>query len=237
VPRLEKILKDNIASFWLSKSLDRVNGGYTINFGPKGQPKGPGTKMIVSQARNVWLFSRMARTGNGNKQYLEAADLGYKFLKEKMWDAKNGGFYWEVDATGNQKLKTMKHLYGQAFGLYAISEYYMATRKKEALDFAIRLFELLDAKSHDKTYGGYVEVVHGRTDATLDSRDQASVGPVTEPECCSALVGERARAGEWREQHHPIDGQPVAHGSSGGRTAERVGHKTMRRPVHRGDGR
>ena len=39
------------------------------------------------------------------------------FLKEKMWDAKNGGFYWEVDATGNQKLKPRKHLYGQAFGL------------------------------------------------------------------------------------------------------------------------
>ena len=157
VPRLEKILKDNIASFWLSKSLDRVNGGYTINFGPKGAPKGPGTKMIVSQARNVWLFSRLARSNSGAKQYLEAADLGYRFLKEKMWDSKNGGFYWEVDATGSQKLKTRKHLYGQAFGLYAISEYYMATRKKEALDFAVRLFELLDAKSHDKTYGGYIE--------------------------------------------------------------------------------
>ena len=158
VPRLEKILKSNIASFWLSKSLDRVNGGYTINFGPKGEPKGPGTKMIVSQARNVWLFSRMARLAEGSKpRYLEAADLGYRFLKEKMWDSRNGGFYWEVDATGTKKLKSGKHLYGQAFGLYAISEYYLATRKKDALDLANRLFDLLEAKSHDKTHGGYVE--------------------------------------------------------------------------------
>jgi len=37
-----------------------------------------------------------------------------------MWDAKNGGFYWEVDVTGNKKLMPKKHLYGQAFGLYAI---------------------------------------------------------------------------------------------------------------------
>jgi hypothetical protein len=87
------------------------------------------------------------------------------------------------------------------------------------------------------TYGGYVEVVHRRTDATFDSRDQASVGPVTEPECGCELVGERARAGEWREQHHPIRGQPVAHGSSGGRTAERVGNESTRRPVRRGDRR
>jgi len=51
IPKLEKNLKENIMAFWLSKSLDRVNGGYTINFGPKGEPKGPGTKMIVTQAR------------------------------------------------------------------------------------------------------------------------------------------------------------------------------------------
>jgi mannobiose 2-epimerase len=157
VPKLEKILNQNIAAFWLSRSLDRGNGGYTINFGPKGEAKGPGVKMIVSQARNVWLFSRMSRAGYGGKECLPAAELGYRFLKEKMWDQKNGGFYWEVDATGNTKRQSKKHLYGQAFALYAISEYYLATRKREALDFAIRLFNLIEAKAHDKTYGGYIE--------------------------------------------------------------------------------
>ena len=180
LPRLEKILKENIVSFWLSKSLDSVNGGYTINFGPKGEPKGPGTKMIVSQARNVWLFSRMARTGDGGKQqYLEAADLGYRFLKEKMWDSRNGGFYWEVDPTG-KKLQSRKHLYGQAFGLYALAEYYLATHKKEALDLANRLFDLLEAKSHDKTYGGYVEFFN---------EDWSSPSPQTESYMGNGLAG------------------------------------------------
>jgi mannose/cellobiose epimerase-like protein (N-acyl-D-glucosamine 2-epimerase family) len=105
VPKLERNLKENIAPFWLSKALDQKNGGYIINFGPRGEPKGEGTKMIVTQARTVWLFSRMARAGYEPEKYLEAADLGYRFLKEKMWDKKNGGFYWEVDATGAQKLK------------------------------------------------------------------------------------------------------------------------------------
>jgi mannobiose 2-epimerase len=157
VPKLEKILKENIAAFWLSKSLDGKNGGYTINFGPRGEPKGPGVKMVVSQARNVWLFSRLARAGYGGKECLAAAEHGYRFLKEKMWDRKNGGFYWQVDATGATKLQSKKHLYGQAFALYAISEYYLATKKREALDFAIQLFMLIEAKSHDKTYGGYIE--------------------------------------------------------------------------------
>ena len=155
--KLENNLKENIAAFWYPKTLDRKNGGYTINHGPTGEPKGEGTKMIVTQARMVWLFSRMARAGYRTRENLDAAAVGYRFLTEKMWDQKNGGFYWEVDATGNQKLKAKKHLYGQAFALYALSEYYLASQKKEARDFAIRFFDLLELKSHDKTYGGYAE--------------------------------------------------------------------------------
>ncbi|HEV8132132.1 MAG TPA: AGE family epimerase/isomerase [Acidobacteriota bacterium] len=172
IPKLEKILKENIASFWYTKSLDHRNGGYVINFGPHGESKGGGTKMIVTQARTVWLFSRMARAGYGGKEYLDAAEWGYRFLKEKMWDAKNGGFYWEVDATGDKKLKPRKHLYGQSFGLYALSEYYLASKNKEALDFAIRLFNLLEAKSHDQTYGGYIEFFN--EDWTTPPREEQS---------------------------------------------------------------
>jgi mannobiose 2-epimerase len=157
IPRLEKVLKENIASFWLTKSLDRINGGYTINFGPNSEPKGPGTKMIVTQARTMWLFARLDRAGYGGDEYIKAAEHGYRFLKDKMWDEKNGGFYWEVDATGNEKLNPKKHLYGQSFALYAISEYYLATKRQDVLDFAVRFFKLLEEKSHDKKYGGYIE--------------------------------------------------------------------------------
>jgi len=157
VPRLEKILTENIEPFWYEKSLDRQNGGYVISFDQQGKLKEPVTKMIVTQARQVWLFSRLARAGYEPQKHLEAAKLGYRFLKDKMWDPTNGGFYWEVDITGNQKLKPNKHLYGQSFGLYAISEYALASGDKEALDFAVQFFNLLEEKSHDKVYGGYVE--------------------------------------------------------------------------------
>ncbi len=156
VPRLEKNLKDNIVAFWMSKSLDQKNGGYIINFGPRSEPKGPGTKMIVTQARQIWLFSHLAHEGFGT-EYLGPAELGYRFLIDKMWDPEHGGFYWEVDATGAQKLNPKKHLYGQSFALYAVSEYYLASRKKDVLDFAVKFFNLLEARAHDKTYGGYLE--------------------------------------------------------------------------------
>jgi len=157
IPRLEKNLKENIIAFWLPRSLDRDHGGYTINFGPLGEPKGPGTKMIVTQARMVWLFSRLARAGYGGKEYLDAAELGYRFLRQKMWDEKSGGFYWEVDPTGERKIQTGKHLYGQSFALYAISEYYLASGRQEALDFAVQIFNLIEGKSHDRVHGGYNE--------------------------------------------------------------------------------
>ena len=108
IPKLEKMLHENIASFWLVKSPDHENGGYIINFGHKGELKPGGTKMIVTQARTLWLFSRLARAGYGRQEHLKAAELGYQFLTEKMWDQENGGFYWEVDTTGGKKLQSRK---------------------------------------------------------------------------------------------------------------------------------
>jgi len=158
LPRLERNLKENIAPFWMRTSLDLKNGGYLLNLDESGTfNSGHATKMIVTQARQVWLFSRLARAGYGGREYLDAADLGFRFLKDRMWDAQNGGFYWEVDVKGEKHLNPRKHLYGQAFGLYGLSEYYLASRKKEVLELAVRLFNLLEARSHDNTYGGYIE--------------------------------------------------------------------------------
>ena len=157
VPKLEKILLENIEPFWYGKSLDRANGGYIISFDSQGKLKEPVTKMIVTQARQVWLFSRLARAGYEPQKHLEAAKLGYQFLRDKMWDRTNGGFYWAVDITGNQKLQPNKHLYGQSFALYAISEYAITSGDKDALNFAVEFFNLLEAKSHDPIHGGYIE--------------------------------------------------------------------------------
>ncbi len=156
IPQLETLLKENIGSFWLTKALDHQYGGYTINFDATGQQRPNGTKMIVTQARTVWLFSRLARAGYG-EAYLAAAEHGVAFLRDVMWDSENGGFFWEVDVTGNQRLNPRKHMYGQAFALYGISEYALASQNQEALEFATECFNLLEDKAHDNEYSGYLE--------------------------------------------------------------------------------
>ncbi|MCF7972308.1 MAG: AGE family epimerase/isomerase [Phycisphaerae bacterium] len=157
IPKLEKMLHENIAAFWLSKSIDRDHGGYTINFGPQGEDRPSGTKMIVTQARTLWLFSRLIRAGYGTDEMVQAARHGYAFLTDKMWDHEHGGFYWEVDVTGQTKRNPLKHMYGQGFALYAISEYSLASKDPAVLAFANRFFELLDTKAYDRVNGGYNE--------------------------------------------------------------------------------
>ncbi len=160
-PRLERMLVDNILRFWYPQTLDREHGGYLLNHDERGAWKGSALKALVTQARMVWFFARMARAGYGDrKQMLEAADHGYRFLMERMRDPLHGGFYWRVDATGLKPLAPNKHLYGQAFALYALSEFAMASGRRDAREAAVRLFELLEEKAHDRQHGGYLEYFH-----------------------------------------------------------------------------
>ena len=117
---LEDLLTRNILGWWYPEVIDREEGGYRLNHDRDGKYKGPGNKAIVTQARVVWFLSRIARTKYGKPEHLEGARHGVAFLREKMWDAEHGGFYWEVDSKGDRATKPEKHLYGQAFGLYAL---------------------------------------------------------------------------------------------------------------------
>lgn len=48
-----------------------------------------------------------------------------------------------------------KHTYNQAFAIYALSSYYAATGKTEALDHAFALYEVIERKCKDER--GYLE--------------------------------------------------------------------------------
>jgi mannobiose 2-epimerase len=108
---------------------------------------------------------------------LEAADHGYRFLISRMYDARHGGFAWETDVTGKVKTKPKIHLYGQSFALYAISEYAMASGRKDVLDFATRFFQTLENKAHDKQYGGYIEFFNEDWSTPSESEASYMSGP------------------------------------------------------------
>jgi mannobiose 2-epimerase len=159
---IERNLHESIVAFWLPRSIDRQHGGYHINFDIRGEHNGKTTKGLVTQARMVWVWARLARAGlDGPKfkraDYLAAAEHGFHFLRDRLRDGEHGGYFWEVDQTGTTRLRPNKHLYGQAFALYALGEYHLATDDRQALELAHCLFDTLERHSHDRQHGGYHE--------------------------------------------------------------------------------
>ncbi|MCG6926871.1 MAG: AGE family epimerase/isomerase [Acidobacteria bacterium] len=155
---LEKLLLENIVPFWYPGVIDEEHGGYRLNHDAEGRWLGPADKVLVTQARTVWFFSRLHNSPYGKPEHLEAARHGFRFLKDRMWDPENGGFYWSVSSDGSEPAEAHKHLYGEGFGLYALTEYIKASKDSEAIELARELFTLMEEKAHDDEYGGYLEL-------------------------------------------------------------------------------
>jgi cellobiose epimerase len=64
--------------------------------------------------------------------------------------------YWMVDADGTPR-DTRKHVYAQAFAIYALAEHHRATGNAASLQDAISLFELVERHAQDVEFGGYEE--------------------------------------------------------------------------------
>jgi mannobiose 2-epimerase len=158
LPALEKNLEEAVVRFWYPRVLDRTHGGYRVAFDAAGAPAADGSKMIVTQARMLWLFARLARAGHRSADMREAAAHGYRFLDDRMWDRRHGGYVWEVDETGARVTDATKVIYGEAFALYALAEYHRATGDPGALARATELFDLIDGRARDPLYGGYYEL-------------------------------------------------------------------------------
>jgi len=154
---LERILIKNIISFWYPQAVDLEDGGYRVPDDSQARRKSRANKSLVGQARTLWFFSRLAKSKYGSTEHLKAAKHGYDFLYGRMWDADFGGFYWEVGAARARATKPDKHLYGQAFGLYALAEYARASEDSSVTAAARDLFNLFETHAHDEQYGGYKE--------------------------------------------------------------------------------
>jgi mannobiose 2-epimerase len=147
---------------WYPAILDTVYGGYLSDYNYKWELAGPQNKMIVTQARHVWTASTLYESYPDNKLYLRVAEHGYQFLRDKMWDAKHGGFYQLVNQKGepigdDPKYGQVKTAYGNAFGIYGLAAYYRVSKKEEVLELAKKAFNWLEEHSHDPVKKGYFQ--------------------------------------------------------------------------------
>lgn len=155
---MEFSLQRELLDKWYPQSVDTMWGGFLTTFTYDFRPTGPQEKMIVSQARHTWTNSKASLRYPSNNIYKNAALHGFRFLKETMYDKEYGGFYTLVDRKGKVKDGDVsKTAYGNAFGIYALSAYYAASRDAEALDLAKQAFLWLEKGSHDALKKGYFQ--------------------------------------------------------------------------------
>ncbi len=158
---------------WYPLSTDSIDGGFLSTFTFDFKPVGTQDKFIVTQARHIWSTAKAAIAYPEKKYYLAAAKIGFLFLKNKMWDSIYGGFYNLVDRKGKDKsnLLAPKEAYGNAFAIYALSEYYQASGDLAALKLATQTFMWLEKHSHDTIFKGYYQ--HLKRNGTPVLRDTA----------------------------------------------------------------
>lgn len=148
-------LTGHILPFWSAIMVDKENGGFYGRMDGKNRLIKDAPKGGILNARILWTFSSAYNT-LGDTKYLKMATYTREYLFAHFTDTQYGGTYWSLDASGNP-LDTKKQIYSQAFCIYALIEYYLASGDRQSLEYAITLFNLIEQHSFDKVRNGYLE--------------------------------------------------------------------------------
>lgn len=149
-----KHLKESIIPFW-NKLVDRDYGGFYGFADANGIADKKADKGVILCNRILWFYSNCYML-LGDRELLEYARHCFNFLADYCYDKKYGGVYWSVEYNGTPK-DVIKHTYNQAFAIYSLSSYYLASNKEctKAIEMAMSLYALIESSCRDEK--GYLE--------------------------------------------------------------------------------
>lgn len=170
---LEAELHENILPFWINRMTDPLQGGFFGRMLNDGTVIPEAPRGAVLNARILWTFSA-AYNSTGREEYLLQARIAYVYFLTHFLDKKSGGIFWSVSARG-EVLNDRKQIYAQAFGIYALSEFYKASQEADAIMYAVDLYNLIEESAFDKKNNGYIEALSrnwtGLEDLRLSPKD------------------------------------------------------------------
>lgn len=155
----ENHLINELLPFWTTRMKDEIYGGFNTHFDKSGKDTGEDEKSLIAQTRCIYTIASAHRAGYGEGKFAGLAKHGVDFLISNMWDKKYGGFFWMMDRKGNVKID-QKIIYGQSFAIYSLSEYTLATGDPLGIEYAGKVFDLIQKYCSDTMYGGYWEMFH-----------------------------------------------------------------------------
>ncbi len=148
-------LTRNILPFWIERMVDNKHGGFFGRMDGGNNIISDAPKGAILNARILWSFSS-AYAELGDPVYLQMASRAREYILDHFFDNVNGGTWWSLSGAGDP-LDTKKQIYSQAFFIYALSEFYLATGDELCKNKAIDLFRLIEKYSFDKELNGYFE--------------------------------------------------------------------------------
>lgn len=155
VKEFREHLVHDLIPFW-NRLKDETYGGMYGFVDQDQQIDRHSDKGVILMSRILWFYSKASMLC-GDASLLKMADHMYEFLAEHCLDHRYGGMYWSVHYDGTPA-DTTKHTYNQAFAVYALSVYYQAGGRQDALDLAYTLYRLIEEKCRDQD--GYLEAFH-----------------------------------------------------------------------------
>lgn len=153
--RIEADLRGNILPFWRQHVADREHQTFFGSLTNELVLDRAVARGALLTTRILWTFASAHRRYRDPAD-LAMADLAYADLLARFLDREHGGLFWSINADGTPE-RTRKQIYGQAFGIYALTEYHLATGQREPLDLAIAIFRLIEQHGRDRRLGGYWE--------------------------------------------------------------------------------
>ena len=152
---MSDVLTRNILPFWLDKMVDHEHGGFYGRIDGHMHLQPLAEKGAILNARILWSFSAAYRV-LGEESLLAHATRAKDYIIDHFIDHDNGGVFWSLDYEG-KPLDTKKQFYAIGFAIYGLSEYARATGDREALDYALQLYECIEEHAFDQEYNGYIE--------------------------------------------------------------------------------
>lgn len=139
IKEAKEVLQWDILKFW--SAMQDPHGGFFGDIGSDGEPDRGAPRSLQLNARILWAYSTAYRLFKQKEYLMPAINANDYFLKNFV-DHKFGGVYSTVDENG-ERVDTDCTLANQALSIYALSEFYAATRDDEALKSAVNLYKIV----------------------------------------------------------------------------------------------
>jgi mannobiose 2-epimerase len=155
--RADQELCGDILPFWAKNAFNPTTGRIAGLISHDLRIFDDVPRHAVICARLLWTFAAAQRQ-RPSQAWLDTGEKARALLTGAFWDKINGGIFWSL-APNRSVLSPRKQIYAEAFAIYGLSEWSMATGDKTALNQAISLFELIEQHAADPVHGGYIEAL------------------------------------------------------------------------------